>query len=350
MTTTAPPFGYSTRTGANWYFEGTISAGSLVVRGGSTIPTGTLGGLNIVSMAANHSAMWAWYNGWAVSTARTKISTISLIAATSVFDIGATAISAAAWPFVATMDQNVDTTGTPLFTSVRTLQGGQAFDYSLSAFGYNAISYARTTADLFNAPFTMWMDVSLARWGSLGRITIHEFSWATDNTVTGNAWMVTLGVSATVDGGDFFDGVVDAGFTDGVGANKLKDSSASFLSTVTIGDIVTNVTATPDTYATVTAIDSDIQLAIDADIFVSLQSYRVVHGSFIELGISRCTVDGTSAVLRVSYQYLGGPKLLFELLKHDGTDYDVTGGAPATIATDRHITFGIPYVLDGYTP
>ena len=65
----------------------------------------------------------------------------------------------------------------------------------------------------------------------------------------------------------------DSGTTDGTTANKLVDSTKSFLSTVAINDLVTNVTDT--TSATVTAIDSDTQLTLDTDIMASGEEYII---------------------------------------------------------------------------
>ena len=71
------------------------------------------------------------------------------------------------------------------------------------------------------------------------------------------------------------EGLVDSGTTDGVSANKLVDSTQNFLTTVTVGDVVYNTT--DGTYAFVTAIDSDTQLSISADIMASGEVYRIQH-------------------------------------------------------------------------
>lgn len=57
---------------------------------------------------------------------------------------------------------------------------------------------------------------------------------------------------------------------------KLVDSGASFLSTVSAGDVVKNVTDT--TYSYVVSVDSDTQLTIWDNIFVSGESYSVDGG------------------------------------------------------------------------
>ena len=69
--------------------------------------------------------------------------------------------------------------------------------------------------------------------------------------------------------------MVDSGTTDGVAANKLIQSGQNFLTTVTVGDVVYNTT--DGTYALVTAIDSDTQLSISADIMASGEVYRIQH-------------------------------------------------------------------------
>ena len=71
------------------------------------------------------------------------------------------------------------------------------------------------------------------------------------------------------------EGLVDSGTTDGVAANKLIQSGQNFLTTVTVGDVVYNTT--DGTYALVTAIDSDTQLSISADIMASGEVYRIQH-------------------------------------------------------------------------
>lgn len=57
-------------------------------------------------------------------------------------------------------------------------------------------------------------------------------------------------------------------------SNKLVDSSATFTTSVSEGDRVKNVTDT--TFATITSVDSNTQLTINQDIFVSGESYQVL--------------------------------------------------------------------------
>jgi surface protein len=67
---------------------------------------------------------------------------------------------------------------------------------------------------------------------------------------------------------------VDSGTTDGTTASKLVDSTQTdFLTTVTINDIAHNTT--DDTYAKVTAIDSNTVLAITPDIMVTSKVYSI---------------------------------------------------------------------------
>jgi len=83
--------------------------------------------------------------------------------------------------------------------------------------------------------------------------------------------------SLSFNGGNskYGEGLVDSGTTDGVAANKLIQSGQNFLTTVTVGDVVYNTT--DGTYALVTAIDSDTQLSISADIMASGEVYRIQH-------------------------------------------------------------------------
>lgn len=85
--------------------------------------------------------------------------------------------------------------------------------------------------------------------------------------------------SLSFNGGNskYGEGLVDSGTTDGVAANKLIQSGQNFLTTVTVGDVIYNTT--DGTYALVTAIDSDTQLSISADIMASGEVYRIQHGA-----------------------------------------------------------------------
>ena len=66
---------------------------------------------------------------------------------------------------------------------------------------------------------------------------------------------------------------VDSGTTDGTTANKLVQSGQNFNTTVAVDMRVHNTT--DDTYALVTAIDSDTTLSLDTDIIVSGETYTV---------------------------------------------------------------------------
>jgi len=65
----------------------------------------------------------------------------------------------------------------------------------------------------------------------------------------------------------------DSGTTDGTTTSKLVDSTQNFVTTVAIGDLVHNTT--DDTYAVVTAVDSNTTLSLDADIMVSGETYDI---------------------------------------------------------------------------
>jgi len=66
---------------------------------------------------------------------------------------------------------------------------------------------------------------------------------------------------------------VDAGTTDGTTASKLVDSMQNLLTTASIGDVVNNTTN--GTYAAVTAVDSDTQLSLSADIMTTGEAYTI---------------------------------------------------------------------------
>lgn len=65
----------------------------------------------------------------------------------------------------------------------------------------------------------------------------------------------------------------DTGTADGTTTNKLVDSTQNFVSTVGVGNIVKNTT--DDTFAVITAVDSNTQLSLDADIMVSGETYEI---------------------------------------------------------------------------
>ena len=70
------------------------------------------------------------------------------------------------------------------------------------------------------------------------------------------------------------------GTTTSTTADKLVDSSATFTSTVSIGDRITNTS--DSTIAIITAIDSDTELTISNDIFVSGENYTVHLSPFYD--------------------------------------------------------------------
>lgn len=70
---------------------------------------------------------------------------------------------------------------------------------------------------------------------------------------------------------------VETGQATATTSGKLRDSTQDFLTTVSVGDIVYNTTDT--TYATVTAVDSDIALSIDTNIMASGEDYIIYSGT-----------------------------------------------------------------------
>lgn len=94
-------------------------------------------------------------------------------------------------------------------------------------------------------------------------------------------------------GSTYSEGVVDSGTTDGTTANKLIDSTQNFLTTVTVGDAIHNTT--DDTFALVSAVDSDTSLSLNADIMISGETY-VVQGSAAAKARARLVVDDSWTV------------------------------------------------------
>jgi hypothetical protein len=77
-------------------------------------------------------------------------------------------------------------------------------------------------------------------------------------------------------------GEAAAGTTTGVQASKLIDSTATFTSTVTIGDQVVN--QVDGQTALVTNVDSNTTLSLDADIMLSGEAYTIDNSPFITQG------------------------------------------------------------------
>lgn len=76
--------------------------------------------------------------------------------------------------------------------------------------------------------------------------------------------------------------------TTSTSSGKLIDSTASFLTTVRVGDTVNNITDT--TSATVSAIDSNTQITLSTDIFTSGEQYTI---STKQVRVQRFQEDGT---------------------------------------------------------
>ena len=94
------------------------------------------------------------------------------------------------------------------------------------------------------------------------------------------------------------------GTTTGVQANKLIDSSASFTTTVTVGDKVIN--QVDGQSALVTNIDSNTTLSLDADIMLSGEDYTIDNSPFITQGhYYVVSVGGTTTLNGVSNWTVG---------------------------------------------
>lgn len=95
-----------------------------------------------------------------------------------------------------------------------------------------------------------------------------------DNTLI--SWAnQTVNSGVTFSGGNSQcgEGTLTTGSATSMTANKLIDNNALFVGLVNIGDIIYNTT--DETFAKVTAIDSDTQLSLSHDIMVSGENYRV---------------------------------------------------------------------------
>ena len=72
--------------------------------------------------------------------------------------------------------------------------------------------------------------------------------------------------------------VVESGTTDSTSSNKLIQSGQNFQTTVQVGMVIKNTTDT--TYTYVTAVDSDTQLSVNDDIFISGEGFSIVNNFF----------------------------------------------------------------------
>ena len=116
-----------------------------------------------------------------------------------------------------------------------------------------------------------------------------------DNQLYNKLSSITFGYLA---GSDPFQGT-----STGVATNKLIDSSATFTSTVNIGDKVVCVPDSTDAFVTV--IDSNTQLTLSADIMDTSEIYRIGQATYIGNLPSDCSTQGTTFVLNTS-NYTGG--------------------------------------------
>ena len=84
-------------------------------------------------------------------------------------------------------------------------------------------------------------------------------------------------------------GIADSGTTTSASANKLIQTGQNFQTTVVVGMIVKNTT--DSTYAYVTAVDSDTQLTINADIMGSTENFTIYKTRALPDGWVEC--DGS---------------------------------------------------------
>jgi len=138
-------------------------------------------------------------------------------------------------------------------------RGCSSFNQSVSNFNIAAvtdISFMFLGCDINAAGTTTNYDATLVAWAAQDAQNSLNFHGGTSK---------------------YGEGLVDNGTTDGAAANKLIQSGQNFLTTVAVGDVVYNTT--DGTYALVTAIDSDTQLSISADIMANAEVYRIQHSA-----------------------------------------------------------------------
>lgn len=99
----------------------------------------------------------------------------------------------------------------------------------------------------------------------------------------------------------------DTGTTDSTTADKLVQSGQNFLTTVAVGDVVHNTT--DDSYASVTAVDSDTVLSLSDDIMVSGESfviYRLTRALLVTSGLGLLKIPSGSGASTVTTTNLSG--------------------------------------------
>ena len=106
-------------------------------------------------------------------------------------------------------------------------------------------------------------------------------NWAAQDTIKSN---VVFGAGANT----YPATTQDSGTTDGTTASKLVQSGQNFNTTVAINDVIHNTT--DNTWAVVTAVDSDTTLSIDNDIMISGEAY-VIYRSAGVLAKARLIID-----------------------------------------------------------
>ena len=188
---------------------------------------------------------------------------------------------------------------TTALTNTRLMFGNcPNFNQPLSHFDMNGVGDASamfSTTSTFNQDISGWdittfTDISL--FGANLNTTNYDLlldistGWASQTAPSG------LTVSFT--GATYTQTSVDSGTTDGTTASKLIDSTQNFLTTVSINDIVHNTT--DDTYAEVTAVDSDTSLSLDNDIMISgetyvIQSSNAAKGRYVLLNTYNWTIN-----------------------------------------------------------
>lgn len=82
----------------------------------------------------------------------------------------------------------------------------------------------------------------------------------------------------------------DSGTTDSATASKLNDSTQNFETTISVGMVIHNTT--DDTFAYVTAVDSDTVLSISSDIMANAEAYTIYTTPNLPDGWVEC--DGSA--------------------------------------------------------
>jgi len=216
------------------------------------------------------------------------------------------------------------------------------FDYSLATISSSTIDTTKLihVYDKLNDRTYRFVDYSIFR------------QYIADETRrTGDSWIFSIA-------GDNLllfpipDFTAITGTADATTANKLEDSSATFITDgISIGMRVTNTT--DSTYALVTAIDSETILSLDTNIMENLEGYSIAKVVYIDFVKIMSDAADTVTVLDIpdKYKKVVMDGLLEWAYKHDSDlGNPVNQNAIYEAGVDRMIRDNSQYITENVMP